>query len=263
MVDIACFIGEAVPSEAGNMGRVNDLRNLPAGIDYDVCNAEIILTRMSVKDGRIVLPDGMSYALLFLPAKVGTVRPAVLGKIRDLVLAGATLVGNRPSASPSLENYPACDAEVKRIADQLWGSSSSDADTRRQVGAGMVYSAGSLEKGARGAGSCRGFLLFLRATRCTRRSIITGIRPDADIYFVANRLPRAEESLCTFRVDGRSPELWQPDTGLCENGRRFPPAGRTHRSAAEARAVRHRICRFPRICAGEFDRFRFRRTDAR
>ena len=28
---------------------------------------EIILTRLAVKDGRIVLPDGMSYRLLVLP----------------------------------------------------------------------------------------------------------------------------------------------------------------------------------------------------
>ena len=41
--------------------------SLGYGYDYDICNAEVLLTRMSVKDGRIVLPDGMSYHLLVLP----------------------------------------------------------------------------------------------------------------------------------------------------------------------------------------------------
>jgi hypothetical protein len=34
-----------------------------------------------------------------------------------------------------------------------------------------------------------------------------------DLYFVANREPRAVEAACTFRVAGRQPELWDPLTG--------------------------------------------------
>jgi hypothetical protein len=37
-----------------------------------------------------------------------------------------------------------------------------------------------------------------------------------DVYFVANKNPRDEEAICSFRVDGRRPELWHPDTGLME-----------------------------------------------
>ena len=45
--------------------------SLGAGYDYDVCNAEVLLTRMGVRDGRIVLPDGMSYRLLVLAGAKG------------------------------------------------------------------------------------------------------------------------------------------------------------------------------------------------
>ena len=38
----------------------------------------------------------------------------------------------------------------------------------------------------------------------------------ADIYFVANSLPTPVETSCTFRVAGRSPEVWWPDTGRME-----------------------------------------------
>jgi hypothetical protein len=34
-----------------------------------------------------------------------------------------------------------------------------------------------------------------------------------DIYFVANQRNRPEELECTFRVSGKAPELWHPDTG--------------------------------------------------
>ena len=37
------------------------------GYDYDECPAEALLNRMSVKDGLLALPDGMSYRLLALP----------------------------------------------------------------------------------------------------------------------------------------------------------------------------------------------------
>jgi hypothetical protein len=47
------------------------------GYDWDECGAEVVLNRMSVKNGRIVLPDGMSYRLLVLPQTV-TATPALL-----------------------------------------------------------------------------------------------------------------------------------------------------------------------------------------
>jgi hypothetical protein len=36
---------------------------------------------------------------------------------------------------------------------------------------------------------------------------------DAEVYFVANRRRRAEDVVCTFRVKGKQPELWNPETG--------------------------------------------------
>ncbi len=47
--------------------------------------------------------------------------------------------------------------------------------------------------------------------RYTHRQIDTD-----DFYFVANAVPEARRFLCTFRVAGRRPELWWPDTGRIE-----------------------------------------------
>jgi hypothetical protein len=38
------------------------------GYNWDECGSEVVLTRLAVKDGRLVLPDGMSYRVLALPA---------------------------------------------------------------------------------------------------------------------------------------------------------------------------------------------------
>ncbi|MCX6926144.1 MAG: glycosyl hydrolase [Verrucomicrobia bacterium] len=37
-----------------------------------------------------------------------------------------------------------------------------------------------------------------------------------DVYFVANKNPQEEDAVCAFRVQGRQPELWWPDTGRIE-----------------------------------------------
>jgi hypothetical protein len=90
------------------------------GYNFDGCPPEVVLTRMKVKNGRLVLPDGMSYRMLVLP-RVPTMTPPLLRKIRDLVKDGATVVGAPPVKSPSLSGYPKCDEEVKKLVAELWG----------------------------------------------------------------------------------------------------------------------------------------------
>jgi hypothetical protein len=121
------------------------------GYNFDTCPPEVVLTRMSVKDGRLVLPDGMSYRVLVLP-RVETMTPRLLRKIKELVEAGATVMGAPPEKSPSLEGYPRCDEEVGELAKELWGDGatavasdkSQDLATfsERSVGKGKVVSGG-------------------------------------------------------------------------------------------------------------------------
>ena len=39
---------------------------------------------------------------------------------------------------------------------------------------------------------------------------------DDDVYFVASGCPEARGFICTFRVNGKRPELWWPDSGKIE-----------------------------------------------
>ncbi len=87
--------------------------------NFDGCTAEVVLNRMKVKNGRLFLPDGMSYRLLVLP-QVETITPALLRKIGELVKAGATVIGPPPRQSPSLANFPQCDQEIEKLARELW-----------------------------------------------------------------------------------------------------------------------------------------------
>ncbi len=109
------------------------------GYNFDGCTPEVVLTRMKVKDGRLVLPDGMNYRVLVLP-QVPAMRPELLRRIKELVKDGATVVGGPPAKSPSLTNYPACDEEVRSLVAELWGTGESpEGLTERRVGKGRIF----------------------------------------------------------------------------------------------------------------------------
>ena len=108
----------------------------PEGYKFDACTPEALLTRVSVQDGRLVLPEGTAYRLLVLP-KAEAMTPIMLRKIEALVEAGATVVGAPPCKSPSLSGYPQCDEEVKQLADTLWGSGPAEA-VEHPVGEGRI-----------------------------------------------------------------------------------------------------------------------------
>ena len=52
----------------------------PAGYRYDEISAEALMRRVSVCDGKLVLPDGMSYRALVLPERI-VVTPELVDKI--------------------------------------------------------------------------------------------------------------------------------------------------------------------------------------
>jgi len=104
------------------------------GYGFDGCSPNILMARAEVIDGRIVFPGGSSYRLLVLP-RCATMTPKLLEKITRLVEAGAIVYGSAPAASPSLSDYPQCDAKVRELADRLWGKPNSGA---RQLGKGRI-----------------------------------------------------------------------------------------------------------------------------
>jgi hypothetical protein len=74
-----------------------------------------------VQDGRLTLDGGASYRVLVLPPDDPAITPRLLKRIRDLVGAGLIVLGAPPAHSPSLEDFPRCDAQVKALAAEMWG----------------------------------------------------------------------------------------------------------------------------------------------
>ena len=208
VADVCYYYGDDVPNFVP-LKSVDP--SLGPGYDYDVVNTEVILTRMSVKDGLITLPDGMSYRLLVLP-DWPMMRVNVLKKLTELVHAGATIVGPRPLKAAGLADYPRCDLVVRELADLLWGPCDSKSIKENVYGKGRIFWGVPLHDILLADGVPPDFEYQSRHEG-TMWEHVHRKTADADIYFVFNRNNCWGESECTFRVKDVAPELWLADTG--------------------------------------------------
>ncbi|MGA2543052.1 MAG: glycosyl hydrolase [Verrucomicrobiota bacterium] len=210
VADAAYFTGESAPVEmrAGKPA-------LPFGYDYDAINADVLLHGATVKNGRITLATGANYAVLILPPEDANLTPPILECLRQLVRAGATVVGARPLHSPSLADFPNCDTQVKKLADELWDKCDGTNVLENSDGLGRVVWGKPLAE-VFAAQNLKPDFEFVGAAKSSRLAFVHRVAGGADIYFVSNQRRQFDSAECTFRVSGKAPELWHPDTGLIE-----------------------------------------------
>jgi len=218
VADVCYYYGDHVPNFAQLRSR--DPAKLGSGYDYDVITEEAVLERLTVKQGRLVLPDGMSYRMLVLADHPAISLP-VLKKVRELVRAGATIVGKRPTTATGWHEAERQDADVQKIAAELWGGT---------TGKGTVLDVPS----GREALTKLDVLPDFETAEVPTGADVEYIHrrtETADIYFVANRAKQAAQFTATFRVADKAPELWNAVTGerrfatayRAENGRTTVP----------------------------------------
>ena len=148
----------------------------PAGFDYDVMNAEVLLARTAAKDGRLVLPDGMSYRYLVLPHRPNAIlSPATLKKVNELAEAGVTVIDpyKLAGAVAKMREGPAVVRADGLVPDIEFRNSSP----------GAVFNWIHRRDGK------------------------------AEIYFISNPSTNDVTTQVAFRVAGKKPELWDAVTG--------------------------------------------------
>jgi hypothetical protein len=211
VADIAYYYGEDSNITALFGEKMPDF---PAGYSFDFVNADALLNRLAVSDGRITTATGMSYGVLALDPNSRHMSLAVLRKIRDLVEGGAAVVGPKPVDSPSLADDQ---AEFRSLADRLWGPG---------IGKGKVFGGGTMAE-ALAALRVAPDLEYTKPQPDTKLSFVHRALPDGDAYWVSNTLDRAQTLEASFRVKGRAPELWHADTGAVEPASYLMANGRT------------------------------------
>lgn len=208
VADVLYYNGDVTPNLVDQKMIYPDLG---PGYDYDVCNEDVLLTRLSVKNGNIVLPDGMSYRVLVLPDYDQMPVP-VLKKIQELVKNGATVVGKPPIADSGLKNYPDCDKEISAIAEVVWGDIAAKTG-KRNYGKGSIINGIPVREVLLNEAVLPDFEYKSRDDKKVWIDFIHRSAPDNEIYFITNRLKEKAFTQCTFRVKNRQPQLWDAVTG--------------------------------------------------
>jgi hypothetical protein len=191
VADVAYYYGDHVPNFAPLKN--SDPAHVLPGYDYDSADERVLTERMTARNGRIVLPDGMSYRVLVLPPR-DSISLDALRAVRKLVLGGATIVGPKPRRATGLG---ASDSDVRAIADELW-------DTGRI----------RAEQTARAALEAAGVLPDLSGPASL--DFIHRRAGETEIYFVRNTRSEWIDAEIALRVRDKAPELWHPDTGRIE-----------------------------------------------
>lgn len=225
VADVLYYYGDNAPNYAF-VKEDKELADLPFGYDYDKVSKNILLERAFMKNGRLTLPDGMSYRVLMLPQSA-YLDVALLLKIEGWIREGLIVSGDPPRLNSTLEQHVVRDSLLQSVAARLWRRGNAKAEYR--IGKGRLF-----------AGMTIGEVLdrckiapdfgFVSASPTTRLDFIHRATEEADIYFLANPfafdsindykfryitdLPDRYESVeCRFRVTGACPEIWDPVSG--------------------------------------------------
>ncbi len=193
-------------THSANMADPEDWVDALNGYAYDSFNPDALLHLATVKNGRIVLPGGASYALLVVPYKhpmqpnEGYMSAAVAKKIQQLIKDGATVLMS--TAYHHAIGTAANEETIKTVMAQL--AAEQQRGTTKLIDIPYVQS--SFDK--------LGLQKDVSVINQTH-SIAWAHRrsASADIYFLANQKDSAQRVEVSFRIAGKQPSLWNAVTG--------------------------------------------------
>ena len=181
----------------------------PQGHRFDYLNQDALLNRIEVVDGKLSIPEGATWKVLWLPEEhCRRMTPETLLRLRQLLHDGATVIGGAPLESPTLSGGPDTERTFNALVEELWGEPGAPRG-HRQIGKGRLLWGHDLEFTLQYLEIEPDVIGHGAATWFHRRT------DDQEIYFVAaGRLAPLSANL-RFRAQGR-PELWDPLTGAVQ-----------------------------------------------
>ena len=177
----------------------------PEGFKYDYCNPDVLLNRLSVKNGKIVTPEGIEYSVLWLNDNKRML-PETLEKLLALVREGAVVIGDAPEGLATLSGQESAQKRFDAAVHALWGEVSKGCN---RIGKGMVVSGMSLDEAL-----CE--LKMSPDVTATGDALwLHRQTKGADWYFVTAPKGQGFKGDLSFRNSGYA-EIWDPVTGEME-----------------------------------------------
>lgn len=173
----------------------------PEGYRFDYCNPDVFLNRLSVKDGRLVTPEGYSYSMMWIPDNKRML-PETLEKLYELIKQGAVVVASAPKGLATLRGDKAAEKRFAKAVSAIWGKAQKGGVTR--IGSGAILSDVELSDAIEMLGmkpDVKGDVRWIHRN-------VEG----ANIYFVTPQLEHSFDGQVLFRAKGNV-EIWDPITG--------------------------------------------------
>ena len=200
LIDLCVYLGENAPGKI----LTHRLPDIPGGFDFDAFTSDALFTRMSAKNGQIVLPDGMSYRMMILPGN-GEITLEALKKIADLVNQGISVYGTKARYSETFADIGK-KKEYEALAHKLWGKETPSSGYRH-YGKGTVYWGMPLEEAVYQAGLQPDIKMEHASIKQEKVWFAHRQLKDADVYFLNNHKDTAVDDIFTFRSSGKIAEL--------------------------------------------------------
>jgi len=199
--------------------------DFPEGYAYDYCNPDVLLNRLSVKNGQMVTPEGISYRILWL-YDCKRMLPETLEKILSFAKQGVTIVGEPPAGIATLSGGEAEEIRFQKAVESLWGDrNESVRETKKDRETGMFQTCKEGDaKNGRKVGKGKVYTGNIGSALISER-----IQPDinvrfsdvrwlhrktdsSDFYFLSAPEGKGYEGTVSFRCTGAA-EIWDPLTG--------------------------------------------------
>ncbi|MCC6289787.1 MAG: discoidin domain-containing protein [Chitinophagaceae bacterium] len=181
---------------------------IPEGYNYDFINSNALLHLLAVNNNKLVTPGGMQYTVLVLDSNSTHIPLKVLQKIQALVNAGAIVAGPKPVASTGLQED---NNAFIALANQLWG----DGNAPKTTGSGKVYGTSNIQQ-VLDALQVSADFEYSKPDAKTQLLFVHRKLAAQDIYWINSRTDKNETIDASFRITGKSVELWYPETGRKE-----------------------------------------------
>ncbi len=175
----------------------------PEGYSYDYCNPDMLLNRLSVKDGRLVTPEGIEYRVLWL-YDCQRMLPETLEKIASFVKAGVVLAGEAPKGIATLSGGEKANRAFGKAVGKLWGDGSRE---QLSLGKGKVYNTADIAAVLMAENILPDIVAQSPDLRWLHRQT-----NGADIYFLSMPPEKGYRGTVLFREMGNV-ELWDPLSG--------------------------------------------------
>lgn len=173
----------------------------PEGYRFDYCNPDVLLNRLSVKDGNIVTPEGLTYRMIWIPENK-RMRPETIEKLHELMMQGAKVVAKAPESLATLIGGEDAQKRFDEAVSSIWADVPSNGS--KPIGKGLIDTDTDIEK----ALTRYGVMPDVKGNvRWLHRQV-----KGADWYFVTPVKQASFKGKVAFASSG-SVELWDAVTG--------------------------------------------------